>query len=921
MSRMMITTKLVVPNTPQPLMARPHLRLLDAHGAPRTLVLVEAPAGYGKTTLLAEWAHNLPLPAARIAWLTADPGDNREDRFMTYLTASLDRAGIGGIEDDPQDPEDSPVGPASTRVGSAVPPLDRKLSGLINRLSRCPDPVFVFIDNACLLDDPGLQRTLLNLLIYSPPNLHMVLAMRRPCTLPLAGLRARGQLAVVPQAALRLTLAETRALILAAPDAGLTDDRIGWLHQRCEGWPAGIVLARQALTDPGLPTGFADRMAGAEGAIAEFLSQEVLARLPDDLLAVLRVAALPKRISVPLVVALTDQPKAAGLLEQACAVNIFLTPAEGVPGWFCFHAQLRDLLRRQLAGLQGDALKGLHLRAAHWLHAAGHVVDAIPHALAAGQPRLAADMIEDCCMTVIASRSIADVRGWLSALPDAVVEDRPRLMLARVWIAFHTSRPMTGFATLRRARHLIATRRATGAIPEDEATLLQAEIGVLYVGILSAAEHSRMAIVLGRRVLAQLPPRAYFLLGTLTNTLSFCHCSVGDLVLARQMALQALEHHGTAGSAFGLAYAQLNLGLADKSAGALDQASLHFARARSIAQDAEGQGAYSDAMVALFEAELHYERGDLARAEQLVAQIGPVIRECGLIVHAMTASLLAARLAAARGQAEQALRLLEDAERGGLATRYRRLFAMSLHERIKILIDRGEVTLPRLILDARGLPEPDLHPMRPQSVASELEQMALARVLIAEARPQVAYRLLERQSAAIRRDGRMRRLIQLRALASVAAFAANDAISTLAAVAEAVGLAAQTGAVRSLADEGAAFGQVLRFGLTRIPAWQPPQSPARVLVDRLLDQLAPPARAASQAPALSGDPAFSPREREVARLLLCGASNKEIGATLSLAPDTVKWHLKNIFGKLSVPNRTQAALRLQQIGETGPGLH
>jgi LuxR family maltose regulon positive regulatory protein len=908
----LIETKIRVPTAAASAFARPALLAAMRRAEQQRLTLIEAPAGFGKTTLLAQWAAEVAHRGIAVAWLSAEAADNRIDRFLAYLVGALQRAAP------------DVAAPLMALIETApVAPVETLLATLVNTLAGRRGDIILVIDDFHHLDAPEIRAFVQTLLGHAPEPLHMVLATRERAPLQLAGLRARGHLLRLDDTALRFTLAETERLLNGMRHLGLTAAELALLQHRTEGWAAGVHLAGLSLEDRSDRQGFLHRFSGAEGAVAEFLAEAALARIEPELLDFLIRIAILERFTAPLAEALTGRGEAAALIARAEAANLFLGALDRDRTWFRYHGLFADLLRAELRRRWPEAVAGLHRAAARWLAEAGLTSEAVDHALAAGERTLAAELVESCCMGLIMSRNIALVRGWLGRLPGALIEARPRLMLAQVWVHFHTSQPAAGARLLGRARRAIARQRRDGLIPPALAGDLDAEIRVLSAGVLSAADHSRLAIRIGERCLPGLPRHLRFLRGVLHNVMAFSHYSLGDLGAARAHCLAAREHHAAAPSAFGQIYSELILGLADKAAGELDAALGHFARAARIARDSDGPGSYSEAMVGIFEAEIRYERDDHETAAALVAKHRPLIEECGLVVHDMTCKLLVARLAASAGHLDAALAELEAAERLGLRNRYRRLFAGALHERIKLLVRRGDVHLARLVLTARGIDEAWLTDPRAQRPASELEHVALARVLIAEGRPQTALRLLERLGAPMRRDGRMRRLILVRALAAIAAHRAGDALAAMAAIAEAIGLAAPQGAFRTLREEGEALGEVLAFGFERIPDWRKPETPARRLVERLLtgrDAAEPapphrPGRARAAAP-----PDFSPREYAVARLLGQGCGNREIASALGMAPDTVKWHLKNIFGKLGVGNRTQAVLRLQKIGVTATGV-
>ena len=433
--------------------------------------------------------------------------------------------------------------------------------------------------------------------------------------------------------------------------------------------------------------------------------------------------------------------------------------------------------------------------------------------------------------------------------------------------------------------------------------------------MISAADRSRTAARLAQAWLARFPEGQHFSRGTLGNILGFCLYSLGELEAARLACLRARDSHALANSVFGIVYSDLIIGLSEQAAGRLMAAHEQFSRATRHAREALGPGSYAEAMVGIFVVELLYEWDDIPGAERLLQEHRQIIEECGLVVHEMACKLNVAKLAACRGRSDEALSVLESAERQGMATRYRRLFAAALQERVRLLLQRGDAAAARLALKGRGIDEAWIASPRSWRPASEPEHIALARVLAAEGRPEAALRILERLAERLRREGRLHRFAQVRAVAAVAAYQSGDALSALAAIVDAVSLCAPQKAVRTLLDEGAPLLDVLAFGRGRIPSWKTGSEPGQ-FVERLLSGRQRIEREEALARSRPRASHFSQREAELARLLSRGQSNRELAVALNMAPDTVKWHLKNIFGKLGVSNRTQAVLRLQELGLT-----
>lgn len=907
---MQIETKLRPPVLKPDLVARQRLiRLLDGALSARLTVLSAAP-GFGKSTLLGQWIVTLQDRDAAVGWLALDRDDDEIGRFLGYLVAAIQRA----------DPQIAKHVPALLQ-SSPILPVDSVLTSIVNDLARRSQPLFLILDDCQFLEAPEICQFLDALLTYAPACLHLVVATRGPLPFGLAHMRVKGQLINLDDMELRFSLDETETLFNAARLNDLSLADMVTLQHRTEGWVAGLQLASLSLEKPAGRAAFIQNFSGSHRDVAEFLTQDVLARQSPEMRDFLLQTSILSRISAPLADAVMARNDSAAMLQAIEAANLFLIPLDGDRHWFRYHHLFAEFLQSRLKESGTAQIEMLHGRAADWLSAHDFTSDAVSHALAAGDADRAASLVEDCAMPLIMASHLNTVRAWLARLPAELIARRPHLQLAEVWIQFHMSRPQEAARTLKAAKQSIATALRNGQLDKNAQAALQAELCTLTAGVISAADRSRTAARLAERWLAAFPENKPFFKGTLSNIKAFSHLSLGDLDGARILSLKARDSHGAAKSVFGIVYSDLILGLVEKAAGNLLGAGQFFTRAISLARAELGAGSYAEAMVAVFEVELLYEWNDLAAAERLLHTHRQVIEECGLVVHEMACKLHLARIAAARGRDDEAMAVLERAERLGIEKRYQRLMVSALNERVRLLLQRGDVQGARFALLARGISDTGKRTagLAALTQTTEPAYLAQARVLIASGKPEAALRLLDLVAENVRRDGRLRRLAQVRALAAIASYQANDALSALAAAVDAVSICAPQKALRTLIDEGTAMRDVIDFARRRMPSWSG-DTPAGRFIDHLMEEFAKPGRG----PALKrdhlrkDDPGFSPREIDVVRLLGEGQSNRDMARALGMAPDTVKWHLKNIFGKLGVGNRTQAVLRLQEIGVTAP---
>src|SRR6266571_1544656 len=370
----LLATKLHVP-WPQPGFV-PRRRLVEAlgEGLARGRVLVCAPAGFGKTVLLADWARGGGRP---VAWLGLDGGDSDPARFWRYAVAALDRArpGLAG------------------RAGPLLPgSFEGLVTALINELAADPGPdeVVLVLDDYHLVDSGPVHESVAFLLENLPPGLRVVVSGRADPPLGLARLRARGQLAELRAADLRFTAEEAAALLREAVGPDLADAAVAVLAARTEGWVAGLQLAALSLRGQPDVAGFVASFSGSHRYVLDYLAEEVLERQPEPVRGFLLATSVLERLSGGLCDAVTGRTDSQRLLEGIERANLFLVPLDEVRGWWRYHQLFADLLRVRLQQQRPDRVLALHRAAASWHEEHGLVDDAVRHAVAAGEMSWAA---------------------------------------------------------------------------------------------------------------------------------------------------------------------------------------------------------------------------------------------------------------------------------------------------------------------------------------------------------------------------------------------------------------------------------------------------------------------------------------------------------------------------------------------------
>src|SRR5215207_9524361 len=909
----LLATKLHVPQPRPGFLARPRLLQQLAEGTEGELVLVCAPAGFGKTALLGDWARH---SQRAVAWLSLDPGDNDPARFWRHVLAALEGVRPGVAEQ------------LAPLLGPPTPPsFEGLVTALINQLTAVTDEMVLVLDDYHLVDVEAVHASLGFLVEHRPPGLRLVLASRADPPLPLARLRARGQLVELRERELRFTPEEAAAVLREAvgPELPLPDAAVAALVARTEGWAAGLQLAALSLRGQSDVVGFVATFSGSHRYVLDFLSEEVLDRQPARLRGFLLATSVLERLCGPLCQAVTGRGDSQALLEQVERANLFLVPLDEVRGWWRYHQLFADLLRARLAQEQPERVPQLHRNAAAWSEAHGLVDDAIRHALAAGDATWAARLVERHLDGLLLRGEGATVQRWFAVLPAELVGSRPRLLLTQTLLALISGRLEAADGLLDAAERAFAV---TGEEPYEPAVGRAASL-LANVPAMIALYRAALAAFRGdtegtsafaSRALAEIGEGESMLEVYARGHLAMAEWLRGRLPEAEQALGATIAQWRAAGERFlAVRYAEF-LGRAQRGQGRLDAALANY---RQALEDVGMPGRPGHPALAAIAhvgmAGVLYERGELAAALNHVTEGIELCRRFIQVPALATGLVTLAWIRQATGDPAGALAAMDEAGRDAPSPD---LAALSLlnpvpAQRARLLLANGEVAEAAGWGRQRGLRATD-----EPSYGREPEYLVLARVLLAEQAPEQALRLLGRLHELAAGQGRVGSVIEIQALLALALAASGDERGALDALAEALALAWPEGYVRVFVDEGAPMatllGRIAARG-QREPVTVAGQVPPDYLA-RLLAAF-PPATARTSQPAgravagpLPGlvEP-LSERELEVLGLLAVGRSNQQIAEELVVALDTAKKHVSHILDKLGVANRTQAVARARQL--------
>ncbi len=899
----LLETKLHVPRWRRSLVARPRLSERLSRGAESALTLVSAPAGFGKTTLLAEWLAAALADGRSVAWLSLDQRDNDPALFWTYLVAALNTGApaVGGG--------------ALALLQPPQPPNEAGLIALLNDLDAIPDDVVLVLDDYHVIDARDVQDGMAFLLEHLPPQVHLVIASRTDPPLPLARLRGRGELAEIRAVDLRFTPGEAAAYLNEVMGLALTAADVAALEGRTEGWIAALQLAALSMQGREDVTAFIDGFAGDDRYIVDYLAEEVLQRQPEHVQQFLLQTSILDRLSGPLCDAVTGQDGGKAKLAALERGNLFLVPLDDRRRWYRYHQLFADVLQARLRDEQPDDVPDLHRRASGWHEQNGEPSEAIRHALAAGDFGRAADLVELAIPAMLRSRQEAAVLGWLELLPDEVVRVRPVLSVGFAGALLAGGEYEGVEARLRDAEGWLdgATdiRPGSDAPAAEMVVVDDAEFRRLPAAI--ELYRAAQALVRGdghgtvrhaRRALELSPADDHLGRASAAALMGLASWASGDLEAGYSgyaECMAGLRRAGHIADTFGCAIA-----LADirRTQGRLGEAMRTYEQALQRASEQGGAVLRGTADMYVGMSEVHRERGDLPAATQQLLRSQDLGEHTGLPQNRYRWRVAMARIRQAEGDLDGALGLLDEAERlyvGDFFPNVRPVPAL----RARVRVAQGELGEALGWAREQGLSvDDDLSYLR------EFEHITLARVLLAryqderaERSVHEATRLLEGLLRAAEEGQRTGSVIEILVLQALARQARGDVPAALASLQRALTLAEPEGYVRIFADEGPPMASLLRAAAK--------QGIARNYVRRLLAAVN---KTGDGTPVSQGltEP-LSERELDVLRLLGTDLGGPEIARELVVSLNTVRTHTKNIYAKLGVNNRRAAVRRAREL--------
>jgi LuxR family maltose regulon positive regulatory protein len=937
----LLRTKLFIPPVRPNLVPRSHLTEQINQGLQlgHKLTLISAPAGFGKSTLLSEWVVANDRP---VAWISLDEGDNDPTRFLTYLVTALQTLALSEVEGIAAG--QSPDGQFGERVLALLqspqpPPTESILTILLNEIASARDNFVLVLDDyhaieSSLVDvSTSVDEALAFLLERLPPQMHLVIATREDPRLPLARLRARGQLTELRVSDLRFTPSEAADFLNRVMGLSLSAVEIDALESRTEGWIAGLQLAALSMRQHQDATSFIQSFTGSHHFVLDYLLEEVLHQQPPHIQTFLLQSAILDRMTGSLCdavrfgmaersgsvegTAVSGQENGQAILEMLEHANLFIVPLDNERRWYRYHHLFADLLYQRLRQTHREQIPTLHGRASEWYEQSGQQADAVRHALVAKDFERVANLAELTWQAMDDSFQSTTWLGWVRELPDELIRNRPVLSTQYAWALWLNGDLEASEARLQDAERWLGPLGEMSARPESSTEGMvvvdEAQFQTLPATIVLARSYNTLAQgdVSGAVKHAELarkltPEEDHVGQANAIVSLGFAHWSSGDLEAAHRALADWISSVQKAGTIIFVIASTFALADIMVAQGLLREAVSAYKHALQLASEQDEHVQRVIAHLYLGLAMLYHEMGDREVAAQYLLKS----RESGelstLPDWPSRWAIARAQLNESRGDLETALDLLDEANRLTVRNTLPDIHPIEALK-ARVYVRQGRLAKAQAWVNEQGLSVDD-----ELSYLREFEHMTLARVLIAEYKSNLvepsivqATGLLERLLEAAEGKRRMGSVIEILVLQALTYQAQDDMALAFAALERALALAEPEGYFRIFLDEGAPMAAMLerlKTGDEVIKKY------ARKLLDAFDDKEFHPSALTSQ-PLV--DP-LSKREREVLELLTTELTGPEIARELTISMNTLRTHTKNIYSKLGVNSRRDAVKQARE---------
>jgi LuxR family maltose regulon positive regulatory protein len=878
---------------------RPRLdSLRDALEDSYRVVAIVAPAGYGKSTLMTLWHDHLADRGVACAWLSIDEDDNDTARFMRHLIAALQHADgrLGG--------DFASEGFAD--FASTSKPLLETLAGDIARLQH---RVVLFLDDLQSVQEPDVLKTLEWLVNYAPRSFQIVIGSREEPRLRLSGLRVRRQLFELGIHELQFDNEEAMQFCRNRLGRDLPGQDLQRLLKKTEGWPAALELVAMALTDPVKQAAFIEHFAGTDSSLVDYLGEVVLSRMGDRTRTFVFRISMFDRICAPLAAAVGSADEAEELLQAVQTRNLFLIPLDRSATWVRFHHLVGEFFRERYRRTAPSQASDCLIRGAYWLHANGHLEEAVNCLIRAQDWEQATQWVAESVEELVFRRGYHQtILRWMNALPEACVDRFPVIRIQYAFALSFYSRHREYEAQIYRLEQLLQrlvseSQHGTPAIEE-----LRCAVALQTAMAAGLRDEGKRGGQLAAAWLATWPHASLRRKGVMGNVLAFGHKTTGDIARGLAVIGETRKWLEQADGYYALAWTNyLEAVLYLKRGGYLEARRACQNGLELVERELHGHPAHASLSHALL-AGIAYEFDDIGRAVEHIEYAMNGVNESGHADAVIVAYLTQARLQRLRGDEDSALAILREGQELGERRVLRRVTVTLAAEECCGLARAERYEEARLVATRFAFNE-----LRTENggydLLSDKAVRAASRYLVMES-PKLVVAAL---SAAIERSrqlGFSHRLVELLLLRTLAQKHLGDWSCALDDFSAALTIAAPRQYLRVFLDEGHELATVLEhMDPERL------QGSEAAPLARRLQQAMIKNDARSESPvSRAGQQDLTKREVSILKRLDSGLSNREIAEAIFVSEGTLKWHLHNVYSKLNVRNRAGAMVRARALG-------
>ncbi|WP_417566773.1 LuxR C-terminal-related transcriptional regulator [Marinobacter sp.] len=898
---MQLTTKFLRPTSDPRAVKRERLSALLEPDSPRRLNLVIAPAGFGKTTLVAQWCSRSSSPTA---WLSLDEHDDEPRRFWQYVTGAFEHAGLTGAGD-----------LRKKLAHSTNEAFTEAITGLINTLAGDGSPWALVLDDFHFIRDPAIHRQFAYFVDYLPPGVVVTLASRTEPPLPLARWRVRRWIQDIHPGLLAFSEEECRQFFQGTMGLEISEEDVRAICRKTEGWVAAMQLS--ALSGKG-SSGGTTQIDLDERHISDYVLSEVLDQQPVELADFLLETACCPRLCASLCDAIRSSDDSQEILEKLLSQNLFLIPLDTRNEWFRYHDLFRDALLLRIRHSQPEKAEQLWQRTVNWLMGHGHVQEGIAQIVRHEDWHWLARVLAEHGNNLIHSGYHLPVLNWLDALPQDLVTDNPQLQMLRIWGLFFANRVDT-LAPLLTSLEDLLDRHVADSHPDAEGALgLQSEISLMRSYLARTRSDDKSATDLTRQVLKEIDHTRIPLKSVTYYGLGLDYYGKGELAEAED-ALQSAVRYGqveqkpsTVLSSGGLlAWIQYNRGDIDMALDTCTDVRQWVDRHYADPSQPRLISCWQNSTLC----EIHRERD---HPQLSATHLQPLLEHVDRGTEAgqhVVIQYVRGHLAFSEGKLQEAIEALEDAAQTARKRREQILFEPPASSALlaRCYLASGYPDKARACLDSRA----DAEFTNPLNL--EQNRISEARVMVALDQPERAQEILSSLLQPAERNAHNRHLVEILLVYGEALALQERKVESRQMLTRAISRAAEAGFMRLLAEES----PYLRSLLLSLPALNAPgswNSRVRAMLLKQEDMAGTIAGATEAEPERSRktpetlpEP-LSQRELEVLALIHQGHANKEIASRMSVAPATVKAHIRNLYGKLGVARRTEALARAREFG-------